>query len=40
MGGIKKGEKMSQLDYSLDSYNRPKLSTPNGEKKLLFNVYW
>ena len=37
MGGIKKGEKMSQLDYSLDSYNRPKLSTPNGEKKLLLH---
>ncbi len=37
MGGIKKGEKMSQLDYSLTSYNRPKLSTPNGEKKLLLH---
>jgi hypothetical protein len=28
---------MSQLDYSLASYNRPKLSTPNGEKKLLLH---
>jgi len=37
MGGIKKGEKMSQLDYSLKSYKRPKLSTPNGEKKLLLH---
>ena len=37
MGGIKKGEKMSQLNYSLASYNRPKLSTPNGEKKLLLH---
>jgi hypothetical protein len=37
MGGIKKGEKMSQLDYSLASYKRPKLSTPNGEKKLLLH---
>lgn len=37
MGGIKKGEKMSQLDYSLTSYKRPKLSTPNGEKKLLLH---
>ena len=37
MGGIKKGEKMSQLDCSLASYKRPKLSTPNGEKKLLLH---
>ena len=37
MGGIKKGEKMSQLNYSLTSYKRPKLSTPNGEKKLLLH---
>ena len=37
MGGVKKGEKMSQLDYSLTSYKRPKLSTPNGEKKLLLH---
>ena len=37
MGGVKKGEKMSQLDYSLASYKRPKLSTPNGEKKLLLH---
>jgi len=37
MGGVKKGEKMSQLDYSLNSYKRPKLSTPNGEKKLLLH---
>ena len=28
---------MSQLDYSLISYKRPKLSTPNGEKKLLLH---
>ena len=28
---------MSQLDYSLKSYKRPKLSTPNGEKKLLLH---
>ena len=28
---------MSQLDYSLTSYKRPKLSTPNGEKKLLLH---
>ena len=37
MGGIKNGEKMSQLDFSLTSYKRPKLSTPNGEKKLLLH---
>ena len=37
MGGIKKSEKMSQLDYSLAFYKRPKLSTPNGEKKLLLH---
>ena len=37
MGGIKKGETMSQLDYSLTFYKRPKLSTPNGEKKLLLH---
>ena len=37
MGGVKKGEKMSQLDYSLTTYKRPKLSTPNGEKKLLLH---
>ncbi len=28
---------MSQLDYSLTSYKRPKLTTPNGEKKLLLH---
>ena len=28
---------MSQLDYSLTSYKRPDLSTPNGEKKLLLH---
>jgi len=28
---------MSQLDYSLTAYKRPKLSTPNGEKKLLLH---
>ena len=37
MGGVEKGEKMSQLDYSLNSYKRPKLATPNGEKKLLLH---
>jgi len=37
MGSIKKGEKMSQLDYALASYKRPELSTPNGEKKLLLH---
>ena len=37
MGGVKKDEKMSQLDYTLASYKRPKLSTPNGEKKLLLH---
>ena len=37
MGGIKNGEKMSQLDSSLASYKRPKLSTPNGEKRLLLH---
>ena len=28
---------MSQLDYSLTAYKRPKLTTPNGEKKLLLH---
>ena len=28
---------MSQIDYSLTSYKRPKLTTPNGEKKLLLH---
>jgi len=28
---------MSKLDYSLTAYKRPKLSTPNGEKKLLLH---
>ena len=28
---------MSQVDYSLKSYKRPKLETPNGEKKLLLH---
>ncbi len=37
MGSIKKCKKMSQLDYSLASYKRPELSTPNGEKKLLLH---
>jgi len=37
MGGIKKSKKMSQLDYSLASYKRPRLSTPNAEKKLLLH---
>ena len=28
---------MSKVDYSLESYERPKLETPNGEKKLLLH---
>ena len=28
---------MSKIDYSLESYKRPKLETPNGEKKLLLH---
>ena len=28
---------MSKIDYTLEGYNRPKLSTPNGEKKLLMH---
>ena len=28
---------MSKVDYSLKSYERPKLKTPNGEKKLLLH---
>jgi len=28
---------MSQINYSLNSYERPKLKTPNGEKKLLLH---
>ncbi|SMM99165.1 FIG053235: Diacylglucosamine hydrolase like [uncultured Candidatus Thioglobus sp.] len=28
---------MSQIDYSLEDYKRPKLETPNGEKKLLMH---
>ena len=28
---------MSQINYSLSSYERPKLRTPNGEKKLLLH---
>ena len=28
---------MSQIDYSLNSYKRPKLETPNGEKRLLMH---
>ena len=37
MGGLKKGQIMSKVDYSLESYDRPKLKTPNGEKKLLLH---
>ena len=37
MGNFKKGKTMSQVDYSLKSYKRPKLETPNGEKKLLLH---
>ena len=37
MGDFKKGKAMSQVDYSLKSYKRPKLKTPNGEKKLLMH---
>ncbi len=28
---------MSKVDYSLTGYERPKLQTPNGEKKLLMH---
>ncbi len=28
---------MSKVDYSLESYERPKLETPNGAKKLLLH---
>ena len=28
---------MSKVDYSHNSYERPKLKTPNGEKKLLLH---
>ena len=37
MGGFKESETMSKIDYSLESYDRPKLETPNGEKKLLLH---
>jgi hypothetical protein len=37
LGGLKKGQIMSKVDYSLKSYERPKLKTPNGEKKLLLH---
>jgi predicted adenine nucleotide alpha hydrolase (AANH) superfamily ATPase len=37
MGSVKKGANMSQIDYSLSGYQRPKLQTPNGETKLLMH---
>lgn len=37
MGSIEKGASMPKVDYSLTGYNRPKLETPNGEKKLLMH---
>ncbi len=37
MGNLKEVKEMSQIDYSLDSYERPKLTTPNGEKRLLLH---
>ncbi len=37
MGNIKKVKEMPQIDYSLDNYKRPKLTTPNGEKRLLLH---
>ncbi len=37
MGSIKAITAMSKVDYSLAGYERPKLQTPNGEKKLLMH---
>ncbi len=37
MGSAKAITTMSQVDYSLMGYKRPKLQTPNGEKKLLMH---
>ncbi|AYQ56598.1 hypothetical protein MS2017_0878 [Bathymodiolus thermophilus thioautotrophic gill symbiont] len=37
MGSVKKSASMSQIDYSLSGYERPKLQTPNGETKLLMH---
>lgn len=37
MGNVKAVRKMSQIDYSLAGYKRPKLQTPNGERKLLLH---
>ncbi len=37
MGSVKTGKNMSSVDYSLSAYQRPILTTPNGEKKLLMH---
>jgi predicted adenine nucleotide alpha hydrolase (AANH) superfamily ATPase len=37
VGSIKAITAMSKVDYSLVGYERPKLQTPNGEKKLLMH---
>ena len=37
MGNLKEVKEMPQIDYSLDNYKRPKLTTPSGEKKLLLH---
>ncbi len=37
MGNLKEVKEMSQIDYSLDNYERPRLTTPNGEKRLLLH---
>ena len=37
MGNPEKIKQMPQIDYSLDNYKRPKLTTPNGEKRLLLH---
>jgi predicted adenine nucleotide alpha hydrolase (AANH) superfamily ATPase len=37
LGSAKKSAKMSKINYSLGGYQRPKLTTPNGEQKLLMH---
>lgn len=37
MGNIKKTKTVPKIDYSLAGYKRPKLTTPNGETKLLLH---
>jgi predicted adenine nucleotide alpha hydrolase (AANH) superfamily ATPase len=37
MGNLKEVKEMPQIDYSLDNYKRPKLTTPSSEKKLLLH---